>query len=181
MRGTGLWWYCKLYTAAKWIAAQLNVIAVTGFISVNRVTNPVHWCFFLSLKTHLFRSAFDSVYFIFLYIRHVKHLRTASWIGHYINVLLSLLINWAISPPRNQVWRTVLPHCKMANKEVMICLLELSILATSKVISDRVSVCTHGNFIVLLYWETKQLASWPNITLNHSVTLSWHWANQSFP
>ena len=27
MRGTGLWWCCKLYT---WIAAQLNVMAVTG-------------------------------------------------------------------------------------------------------------------------------------------------------
>ena len=29
MRGTGLWWRCKLYTVGKWIAAQLNVIALT--------------------------------------------------------------------------------------------------------------------------------------------------------
>ena len=28
-RGTGLWWRGKLYTAGKWIAAQLIVIAVT--------------------------------------------------------------------------------------------------------------------------------------------------------
>ena len=30
MRGTGHWWHCKLNTADKWIAAQLNVIAVNG-------------------------------------------------------------------------------------------------------------------------------------------------------
>ena len=30
MRVTGLWCRCMLYTAGKWIAAQLNVIAVTG-------------------------------------------------------------------------------------------------------------------------------------------------------
>ena len=31
MRGTGLWWRCKLYTVGKQIAAQLYVMAVTGF------------------------------------------------------------------------------------------------------------------------------------------------------
>ena len=30
--GTGLWWCCKSYTAGKWIAAQLNVMANAGFI-----------------------------------------------------------------------------------------------------------------------------------------------------
>ena len=38
MRGTGRWWCCKLYTAGKWTAAQLYVMAVTGFIT--RVTKP---------------------------------------------------------------------------------------------------------------------------------------------
>ena len=28
--GYSLWWRCKLYTVWKWIAAQLNIIAVTG-------------------------------------------------------------------------------------------------------------------------------------------------------
>ena len=31
MRGTGLWWRCKLYTPGKWTAAQLNVMALLGF------------------------------------------------------------------------------------------------------------------------------------------------------
>ena len=35
MRGTGLWWCCKLYTTGTWIAAQLNVIALTLFIPLS--------------------------------------------------------------------------------------------------------------------------------------------------
>ena len=31
----------KLYTAVKWFAAQLNVMAGLGFVAVTRVTNPV--------------------------------------------------------------------------------------------------------------------------------------------
>ena len=30
IRVTGLWWHCKSYTVAAWIAAQLDVMAVTG-------------------------------------------------------------------------------------------------------------------------------------------------------
>ena len=35
MRRAGLWWRCKLYTVEKWITAQLNVMAVTGFASLS--------------------------------------------------------------------------------------------------------------------------------------------------
>ena len=35
MRGTGIWWHCKIYTAGKWIAAQLNVMAVTWFVHLS--------------------------------------------------------------------------------------------------------------------------------------------------
>ena len=35
MRGTDFWWCCMLYTAGKWIAGQLNVIAIT------RIHTPV--------------------------------------------------------------------------------------------------------------------------------------------
>ena len=35
MRGTGLWWCCKLYTVGKWIAAHLSVMAMT------RIRTPV--------------------------------------------------------------------------------------------------------------------------------------------
>ena len=39
--GTDLWWCCKLYTARKYIVAQLNVITVTGIRTpVPRVTYP---------------------------------------------------------------------------------------------------------------------------------------------
>ena len=42
MRGTGLWWRCKLYTLGEWIATQLNGVAVTRIcIAVTMVTNPV--------------------------------------------------------------------------------------------------------------------------------------------
>ena len=42
MRGTGLWWHCKLCTAGKWIAAQIHVIAVTGICTpVPRITDPM--------------------------------------------------------------------------------------------------------------------------------------------
>ena len=38
-------------------------------------------------------------------------------------------------------------------------------------------VHTHGDFIVLFHWETR-----PSVFLVfHLVTLSWHWANRSFP
>ena len=43
------------------------------------------------IKTHLFKSASNYVLFIFLHICHVKCLRTACCIGHYINVLLLFL------------------------------------------------------------------------------------------
>ena len=40
------------------------------------------------------------------------------------------------------------------------------------------TVCSHGDFIVLTYWDTShQQALWPDIP----VTLFWHWANQSLP
>ena len=29
---TGFYWRCKLYTVGTWITAQLNIIAVTGFV-----------------------------------------------------------------------------------------------------------------------------------------------------
>ena len=35
MRGTGFWWRCKLYTLWKWIAAQLNVMVVMGFVPLS--------------------------------------------------------------------------------------------------------------------------------------------------
>ena len=35
IRGTGLWWLLKLYITGKWIPAQLNVLAVTGFIPLS--------------------------------------------------------------------------------------------------------------------------------------------------
>ena len=49
-------------------------------------------------------------------------------------------------------------------------LLELYVLATSKVISQRVPICdTHGDVIVLAHWDIRQ----PDISLNHIIlTLS---------
>ena len=41
-----------------------------------------------------------------------------------------------------------------------------------------VTVHTHGDFIVLPHLNTRPPAPWP---ASHSVTLSWHWANQSLP
>ena len=32
MRGIGLWWHCKLYTAGECITAQLHAMAVTGLV-----------------------------------------------------------------------------------------------------------------------------------------------------
>ena len=40
MTGTGLWWWCKLDTVWKWMAAQLNTMVVTRIRT--RVTNPPH-------------------------------------------------------------------------------------------------------------------------------------------
>ena len=45
-------------------------------------------------------------------------------------------------------------------------------LATSKLISGRVSTCdsdTGGDFIVLPDWETRPLAPWPDIPLSHII------------
>ena len=54
MKGTGLWWCCKLCTVGKWIAAQLNVIAVTGIHTpVPRVTYSMSY---LSLPPALGRT-----------------------------------------------------------------------------------------------------------------------------
>ena len=41
-----------------------------------------------------------------------------------------------------------------------------------------VTVCTHGDFIMLPHWNTRLLAPF---LLSYSVTLSWHWTNQSLP
>ena len=38
------------------------------------------------------------------------------------------------------------------------------------------TVHTHCHVIVLLHWETRLSAPW-----THSLTLSWHWTNQSLP
>ena len=47
---------------------------------------------------------------------------------------------------------------------------------------ETVHTNTHRNFIVLPHWETRVPAQWPDILLSHiTVTLSWHWANQSSP
>ena len=41
MRATGLWWRCKLYIVRKWVAAPLNVMAVTRIHTpITTVTNP---------------------------------------------------------------------------------------------------------------------------------------------
>ena len=40
------------------------------------------------------------------------------------------------------------------------------------------AVCTHGDFIMLPHWDTRPPVPWP---WSHSITLSWHWANQSLP
>ena len=44
MRGTGLWLCYTLYTAGKWIAVQLNIVAVTRIRTpVSRVTYPAFY------------------------------------------------------------------------------------------------------------------------------------------
>ena len=37
------WWHCKLYTAGKWIAAQLTVIAVTGIPQGHISRTLINW------------------------------------------------------------------------------------------------------------------------------------------
>ena len=63
MRGTGLWWHCKLYTAGKWIAVQLNVIAVTRIPTpVPRVTYPALYPTELSPHPQISLWVRESVY-----------------------------------------------------------------------------------------------------------------------
>ena len=35
IRETCLWWHCKLYTARKWIAAQVNFMEMMGFVPLS--------------------------------------------------------------------------------------------------------------------------------------------------
>ena len=69
MRGTGLWWCSKLYTMRKWIPAQLNVMAVTGFVPLSPVTNPVPSPTELSLHTTVMN----------LHAKHIGHLSDCTY------------------------------------------------------------------------------------------------------
>ena len=55
---------------------------------------------------------------------------------------------------------------------LLVCLLLSYILATSKVIiSGRLmTVCTHGDFIMLPHWESRPPAPWPDIPLTHIIS-----------
>ena len=60
MGGTGLWWCCKLYTAGKWIAAQLNVMAVIGFVPMfpgSPPTQRFNQLSYLPTPTYMYRYA----------------------------------------------------------------------------------------------------------------------------
>ena len=55
------------------------------------------------------------------------------------------------------------------------CFVEFDVLTTCKVISSLhrlVTVCTHGDLIVLPHWEIRLPAPWSDIPLSH-IILSW--------
>ena len=66
---------------------------------------------------------------------------------------------------------------------VTICLLLFYVLATSKVILGWLRTCdsAHSWRIYSATSLEHQATSTMTWLLSHSVTLSWHWANQSFP
>ena len=75
----------------------------------------------------------------------------------------------------------LIQHWLLRIKEYWFNLLLLYVLATSKAIPGWIATCgnVHSWRLVLPHWETRSPAPWLDIPL--SLTLSWHWTNQSSP
>ena len=100
MKGTGLWWHCKLYTVGKRIAAQQNVIAVTGTYPCPKghiprvLTNWANSLFFLFVNLYL-ENMEPTCHFPWL-VTHTHtyiYIFTYTYIDRQTNILISVCMH----------------------------------------------------------------------------------------